>query len=87
MNRSRIKRLEKRVMPEREVGPKYLIIHKFFREGVYYHKDGPEGLFHSRDEAIEAWESQHGTLPRGCKIVVIIDFRDAPKLEETSQDG
>ncbi len=81
MNRSRIRRLEERALPKPDPGLRSLVIGKLYCDEAYYLNDNPDRFFSSEDEAIEAWESGHGKLPRGCTVIVRLDFRSAAKSE------
>ena len=82
MNKSRIRNLEKRLMPEPDPGLRSLMMVKSFREELYCLRDMPDRLFRSSDEAVEVWEAEHGRLPLGCKVIIVTSFAEGLKLRK-----
>ena len=82
MNRSRVRRLEKMAKPD--AGRRFLVVVKDYSRARFYLPNDPSHiypLYPSADDAMKAWESQHGELPRSLTLVVIVDFKSAAKLE------
>ena len=102
MNKSRIRRLEKRIMPEPDIGPRYLTVMKSFSKENYWCKDVPGRFFPSKEEVLEAWEAEHpgeleiaeddgqffgyGNVAAG-KLDKYIDFVLVPAVREASSDA
>ena len=82
MNKSRIRRLEKRVMPDPDTEPRYLTVMKSFSKENYWCRDLPGRFFPSKEKVIEAWEAEHGKLPLGCGAMVLVDFSELPLMRE-----
>jgi hypothetical protein len=78
MNKSRLARLEK--MARRDSRKGYLVVTREYGRDKYYFKDDPSRIYPSAQDAVKAWESQHGELPRNSTVVVITNFKNASKL-------
>ena len=61
-----------------------MILEQDFHSGMYYHLWSPDRPFRSQDEAIRAWETEHGKLhPRATVIVSVRKLR-VSRLQESS---
>ena len=58
MNKSRIRKLEKRIMPEPEEGPTLLRL--YLHDGMYFHEDDLTRGFATKHEAVEACLAKYG---------------------------
>jgi len=71
MNRSRIRRLQRRAMPEQDMGLQVSVLHLRCHDGKYYHEDDPDHAFTSENEAIDDWKSRAEERSRSTTLLIV----------------